>query len=77
MKVEEDKSVSLKKVADVLWQCTSPHIPLPSSRAPCYWGGQGKEVLSFDLQLHARSFLGMMQSSPLEIKIYSKMVSHF
>ena len=54
-----------------------PHIPLPSSRAPCYWGGQGKEVLSFDLQLHARSFLGMMQSSPLEIKIYSKMVSHF
>lgn len=43
---EEDKSVSLKKVADVLWQCTS-HTPSPPAVPPAI--GEGREKKSFPL----------------------------
>ena len=76
MKVEEGKTVLLEKVIDVLWPCTSHTLSSPHRSCSC-WAGQRKEVLSLDLQLLARSFLGTAQNSSLKFRIYSKMVSHF
>ena len=76
MKVEEGKTVLLEKVINVLWACTSHTISSPHHGRSC-WAGQTKEVLSLDLQLLARSFLGTAQNSSLKFRIYGKMVSYF